>query len=444
MALAAIGAALGIALWYLLIRHERRSPYTERELFRTLLITGLALHVMIAVLNPTFNSPDEQAHFNYVKYLYEQQAMPVKTTVTNAPTNDWEYHQPPLYYLALTPLYAVTRQVTTSVHVQCVVLRLASVVFWLIAALSTIRLLNGLNIISSLTRTLVVAMICLLPAWLFLSSSINNDILLVALAALMFERLTRSFDGKNAAILGVLAGLALLTKTTGLLVIMVFGIVLLLRMLFHEIRLSTLLARSALAAGIALALWSPVLWWNVVTYGNVIGFGAAVAEAEYHWPSIFHAFRDTTEYLKESFWSACGIYNKARFLPSLGVHLSYLAVIGLAIGAWRRRRNWREVLASPENRTVFALGIGVALVTVIVVLSGVYRTLFTSHGQGRFLFPYIAPIGILLGYGLRQFGVERWRHLPAHTAGFFLAYSVTALFYSFGFFGKHVDLPWYR
>lgn len=48
---------------------------------------------------------DDPAHLNYVRYLAEHHAFPVQTHHSREP-GDFEYYQPPLYYLVCAPLYA--------------------------------------------------------------------------------------------------------------------------------------------------------------------------------------------------------------------------------------------------------------------------------------------------------------------------------------------------
>ena len=54
---------------------------------------------------------DEPAHFNYVRHLVEHRTFPVQTRHVAEPgafeRADFEYYQPPLYYLLCAPLVAV-------------------------------------------------------------------------------------------------------------------------------------------------------------------------------------------------------------------------------------------------------------------------------------------------------------------------------------------------
>jgi len=66
---------------------------------------GLVCRVALALFTPVFYAPDEQSHFACIKYIYENRGFPTQTSKTGAPTNDWEYYQPPLYYVASLPLF---------------------------------------------------------------------------------------------------------------------------------------------------------------------------------------------------------------------------------------------------------------------------------------------------------------------------------------------------
>jgi hypothetical protein len=49
---------------------------------------GLVCRLAFSILTPTFYAPDEQSHFNYVKYLAEKRSFPIQTSRTDSPTND--------------------------------------------------------------------------------------------------------------------------------------------------------------------------------------------------------------------------------------------------------------------------------------------------------------------------------------------------------------------
>ena len=102
------------------------SATQERAVLAAITIAFLCLGTLYAVLNPAWQVPDEPAHYNYVRHLVEQRGFPElrlgdydqaylgEITHERFPP-DWpidairyESHQPPLYYLLLAPVYALS------------------------------------------------------------------------------------------------------------------------------------------------------------------------------------------------------------------------------------------------------------------------------------------------------------------------------------------------
>jgi len=82
-------------------------------------------------------------HCTYARYLAEHRALPVQKSLTGAATNDWEYYQPPLYYLLLAPVYAISRRVNDGRTAPVVrSMRMISIMLWAIQAILLLRLLE--------------------------------------------------------------------------------------------------------------------------------------------------------------------------------------------------------------------------------------------------------------------------------------------------------------
>src|SRR3990172_9221696 len=94
-----------------------RTPHFALSLLGLLLITYLAIAVQYAARTPAWQAPDEPAHYNYVRTIVEEGALPVLrpgdydqkfneqfTNPKNTPNLPiepmrYEFWQPPLYYL---------------------------------------------------------------------------------------------------------------------------------------------------------------------------------------------------------------------------------------------------------------------------------------------------------------------------------------------------------
>lgn len=102
-----------------------RSP-TSRSLLALILLVYLVLGILFAVYTPPWQAPDEPAHYNYVRYVAEKGQFPVlhmgdyphayleQIKAARFPGDmsiepiRYEFHQPPLYYALLAPIYRLT------------------------------------------------------------------------------------------------------------------------------------------------------------------------------------------------------------------------------------------------------------------------------------------------------------------------------------------------
>src|SRR5712691_4535525 len=103
-----------------------------RPIFTTILAVGIICRLALVFLTAIFYSPAEHSHFNYIKHLSEHGHSPVQTTKMGDPANEWEYFQPPLYYAALVPVYRAAQAVFHSQAATVFVLRLSSLLLWLV------------------------------------------------------------------------------------------------------------------------------------------------------------------------------------------------------------------------------------------------------------------------------------------------------------------------
>lgn len=64
-----------------------------------ILLAFMLLAGLYSVVNPLFEAPDEVWHYEYVRWLVEDNGLPRPEDVGQAPWNQ-EGSQPPLYYMA--------------------------------------------------------------------------------------------------------------------------------------------------------------------------------------------------------------------------------------------------------------------------------------------------------------------------------------------------------
>jgi 4-amino-4-deoxy-L-arabinose transferase-like glycosyltransferase len=152
-----------------------------------IILLAVALRVAFVFATPAWQSPDEYPHFWYVKQLAEHLRFPH----VSGEFPGYEAFQPPLYYAAAAPLLAVFPEVQefsydriARPNVALVVVRMVSVLFGIIVVYATWQ--AGVFLFpddpwTALGATLFVA---LLPTFVGVGSSVNNDSAVAAFSSL--------------------------------------------------------------------------------------------------------------------------------------------------------------------------------------------------------------------------------------------------------------------
>ena len=413
-----------------------------QKLFLLIFAIYLVLAASYAMLTPAWQAPDEPAHFNNIVHIVTTGHLPVlqpgdydqayleKLKAERFPPHlsiapvRYEAHQPPLYYLLMSPLLALLRGARLSVQMR--ILRLLNVgvggLLLFFIWLSGRRLFGGREDVA----LLAMGFAAFLPMHIAMSASINNDALTeVIIAATLLQLLGALQDAETSprhwAMIGLLIGLGLLTKFQAYILIPLAGAVWLWQ-LWQSWRTHRLQARAWLG-GMALALPAlllPLPWWlrNLRIYGPTDPFGLERHNAvvvgqprtidwisQQGWESYLHRLITFTF---RSFWGVfgwMGVFMDARVYLLLTI-LTLLILAGLAWQVWRWRRR-RLHLSRFQQRGVALLLLHLALVTAAYLW---YNLDFVQH-QGRYFFPALLPISIFAAIGLLGLfspGGSRW------------------------------------
>lgn len=227
-----------------------RSP----KVLYVILIIFLLKQTFLVFLIPPWEAPDETAHVAYIMYLYNQKSFPsIKKTFTpvsieksfqnnhnilkqyttqkitsgeqqdlfdrlnnqySSETPNAASH-PPLYYISLIPLYILALYLPS--YWAIIFLRLGSV-FWGVGSLILIyRLIRKVHFNNNIFPLFVVLLVSLQPMFSFITSIVNNDILVVFFYLLIITRSVElitvsKFTLKSALVDGLLLGVATLVK----------------------------------------------------------------------------------------------------------------------------------------------------------------------------------------------------------------------------------------
>ncbi len=440
---------------------ERRDRRYAIRILGLIVLAYLVVAAQYAARTPAWQVPDEPAHYNYVRYVVENGALPVLrsgdydqkfleqfTHPSNTPRLPidplrYEYWQPPLYYLLAAPVYALSGG-------DLLALRLFSVVLGgglIVVAYLVVREVKPGRPELALGAAAFVAFV---PQHVAMMAGVNNDSLAELLLALTLLQTLRIVKAAPASPLpyvplGLLLGLGFLTKGTNYLMLPIVFVALLSLVTRHSSLVtrhsslithhSSLVTRHAsrLALVLAPALLLGGLWWlrNLGVYGgfDILGLAnhnAVVAGQPLtsDWiarlgvgPFLQSALATTFH----SFWGQfgwMGVPMPDTFYLALGA----LCLVALAGWLWSMRPYPTGQAASnqPTNalthyRTMALSHYRTIALTLLVLFTFAYYVLynftFVQH-QGRYLYPALIPIGLMF-----SIGVERWTRLLPRPVG---------------------------
>ena len=404
---------------------------------------------LYSVVTPIWEAPDEVGHMAYVAHLVEERALPVQRPETLG-----EEHQPPLYYLlAALPVavagglddptgrFRFNRQVVwggeggsdvnvavhgddetfpyrghaRAVHVaRLVSIALAACTVALTIAIGRVAF-PGVPAVALLAGVLVAGN----PQFVFISASVNNDNLVNALAAALLLcaalAMTREVSLVHWLSAAVLASAGVLAKLSIAPVAAVVFAVVVVRSLRSGRR--DVLLRGVLTT--ALVLGAPLGWWmarNLHVYGDPLGwsmFTQTHARTMRDGPLPWGEYATFLATQFRSFWGTFGwmTVEGPRWLHAGAAFLTIVAVAGLL-----RWTGGRASLPRPPGaaRAVAVLVAAIAAQELYLVIA--IRAAFgAAWYQGRYLFPVIAAIGVVLSVGILAFVPPARRRLAVAT-----------------------------
>ncbi|MBN1313058.1 MAG: glycosyltransferase family 39 protein [Anaerolineae bacterium] len=414
----------------------------ERLIVALILATFVVL-VAAFSLGPIFEGPDEIGHYRYIRTLKLTHALPDPYTRPGG-----EYHQAPLYYILMTPValflddgdfplieerlnphigaafrvpgndnknqFLHTRaeafpytgsETALAVHV----LRLGSLVMGLGTVVSCYAAFRLLWPDLPALRLVALGFTAFMPQFVYLSSVISNDNLLILLASVSLLLLLRQHiyepSRKWALLLGGVLGAALLTKlSAGFLVI--------------PVGLSFLLDRRSWRY-MPLTLFVMVLiagWWYL---RNLILFGDPTAMSLYFEliPGDVMQPEDFTPagilsrlaYIYQTFWARFG-YDTVPVSTSIynfygAITLFVVATLPLSLLRFIRGLREKALALTTIRCTIVTAAFGVAWIVAVLYSSTLARTLI----QGRFALPGLAAFAASFALAVDVWSPERFK-----------------------------------
>jgi len=305
--------------------------------FATLSVAFLAVATLYNAATPVFEAPDELQHVAYLVWLIDANALPVVNPEEPGPWSQ-EGTQPPLYYWVAARLLgrlahdAADQLADLNPHAAIgvplhpgnknYVLHDLDSERWpyhgtalfvhLARGISTLMALGTLGALCRLGSMVfphrkgislgIVGLVAFTPQFLFLSTSVNNDNLVILTASWVLVILSAwlcapQLPGWLPSIaLGALLGMAVLAKSSGLLLFPLAGGTMLWLAWRHK-RLAVLAPWGLLVLSVALAVCG---WWflrNQRLYGDLTGIGVhlQIMGARSELPSTAEGFYQSSE-----------------------------------------------------------------------------------------------------------------------------------------------------
>ena len=421
------------------------------------LVLFVCLGVGYSLVVPPFETPDEVFHFAFARHLSQGNPLPVQTLEATGP---WEHEgtQAPLYYFLVGRLTAridqsdfgqINRQNPRSnlgdplypgnknlmlYSARPMPFRGANLAMhigrWFSLALGCLTILMVYLTArlafpgASYLRLLSALIVASLPQFAFISAAVSNDsmIILVSTTAIFWlvrlvtREKTQAIQWWEWGVLGILLGLAAISKLQGLALFAPAGIVVLwLAWQRRTWRLPCVAAALILTPVLAIAGWW--YWRNFTLYGDWLGVERLLTINGMRTEALsWGAFRGELRGLRYSFWGLFGWFS--IILPGWIYRafdaISVVALAGFAtagIKAWAVQK--RHALDRPSARVKVLL----ALWAAILSASMLYWATFATSSQGRLLFPALSSFGVMLIAGLATWTSalpRRWR-LPVLT-----------------------------
>lgn len=419
----------------------------DKRWIALILIIYLALGTLYSIKVPLFEAPDEVWHYLYVKHYADGHGLPVYREGTEFPMRQ-EASQPPLFYMlgglasswidtsdvrqlvqynphaavgttlpwgnrnmvAHTPRESFPyRGTTLAVHL----VRLMSVLMGAGTILCTAAVAAALFPSVPWLPAVAAALVAFNPQFVFIHSSVSNDVLVTLLSScalyLVVLMWQKGASRLRLAMLGIVLGLAALTKLNGLLL---FPLV--------ALTLFTLCRKSShRQIGLPWMLWTFVPsalvggWWyarNWIRYRDPLGLKLmfSVMPMRDQVPSWSEALSELSGLFK-SFWAVFGWFNipvegSVYWLLAIA---TLLACIGLILMFTRSRTQLASAPPAPGGAAAARRVLGIEMAPLFLLGSwalayflGALYWMRTISSQGRLAFPGISALSILLALGL--------------------------------------------
>lgn len=413
----------------------------------------LVLYVLVGSLyvigTPVFEAPDEGYHFPYIQHLATGGHLPVLDPAAVGPWHQ-EGGQPPLYYWLMARAIRILRVETddmarvlwvnphadigrltndgntnwaihqrderTTWHGTVLAVR---VVRWLSLLLGAVTVATTYRVAGQFAEgvhdqsalpALAALLTALNPMFLFIHAAVNNDALVTALCTVTLWQVVRWIDRsptpRQWLILGVLIGLAALTKVSALALLLPVGML----AIVTSARQRSWRALTIAMICVALPIASISGWWflrNWRLYRDPLGLipFLEVVGRRYPVPSLRQLAGEYKVFLM-SFWGFFGWLNvpAPNWVYAILLGFGGIGLLGVPLAVWRAYRASHIATARWDWRLALLV-----LWPVTMAISLIRWTLMTPASQGRLIYPAISAISTLMAMGLLAWWPPCWQ-----------------------------------
>lgn len=437
----------------------RNDPPAARRSLLAIVAAFVLAGALYGFSSPMFETSDEVRHVAMVEHYAQGSGFPVQDPA-NLAFYEQEGSQAPLYYLLMAPVARLaglgdfrtlaqfnphskigradaTNNWNMLVHredewswpwrdttLAMILMRALGVALGAVTVVGVYGLARALarGNLPDAAPALAAGLVAFNPMFVYISASVNNDTLVVALSTLTLWLAAESVNGgvtaRRAWAIGALIGAAALTKSSALALAAVVPLAVLAAAL---VRGKTIRQLAPLGVFMALPIIAIAGWWyvrNQVLYGDVTGtMMQAVIDGLRDPPiTVVDALGEWTGF-RQAFWGLFGAVNiplPVWVYTALDVFalVGLAGLIGFAVDAFRRRR-----AAAAPNIILAMCG----AVLGLNVLALIRWTMLTYASQGRLLFPSIAVIASFVALGMMwlasRLGLAVWSRLRPGAQG---------------------------
>jgi len=417
----------------------------EHTNIRIVLVLYIIVGLFWLVLVPPFEKPDEIHHFAYIQFIERQNRLPHQILDDDI-ILQFESHQPPLYYIIDAVAYRIFLRIglaKTSLNNWIPKINHSFMkdgtrennIFFFHSEnifspdsdypydVAFIRLLSlfwgGIAIFFIYKTSLIVfhdnswlailsaSLVAFLPQFLFITSSINNDNLVIAISSICIYYFTKLISENNNVkiinfyILGGLLGIGLISKLP------ILSLLPLTLLFFAFPKSKPLLERLKYLTAIIIGIITISCWWfirNLLLYEEILGNHWAVNPNNFNRMVLQRTlFSDYFFSIKSDFWKYVGETFVGRFgfmhipLPSIIYRFYSLILLVSTIGVLYYIIQKTNTFVKKKYILFFSLAVILALCQLI------YLNLTIASPQGRFLFHVLPAFSILCVIGFLGF-----------------------------------------